>query len=664
VNRLANEVSPYLRQHRDNPVDWYAWGPDAFDEARRRNVPILLSVGYSACHWCHVMAHECFEDDEVATAMNAQFVNIKVDREERPDIDAIYMEAVQAMTGRGGWPMTAFLTPDAKPFFGGTYFPKEAFLRLMVAVTDVWLNRREDVDTNVNALMDAISRSESLPPSSTVADRSVLDGAMSHLASTFDAEWGGFGSAPKFPSTMNIDLLLRSWVSTGNTRARDIACTTLDAMASGGMYDHIGGGFARYSVDEQWLVPHFEKMLYDQALLVRAYSHAAAATGEARYARVVRETITYVLDDLTHPDGGFYSAEDADSQDIAGDMHEGWFYTWTLAEVRAALPPHLVQPALNWYAMGDDGNFEGRNIPTRHMHRGDLERPAEVEEARRLLFAARARRHRPLRDDKVITEWNAYMLSSLAEAALLFDEPLWRDAALHNAEFLLRELRDSSGKWLRAWHESGSPRARHAALAADLAALVDAFVRVGEASGQSRWLDHAVAVANALLDNHWDPERGGLFTTANDAEQLVARQKDVLDNATPSANSTAAAALLRLAALTGETRFAHHAERILQLLDSVMRRMSGAAGNALGALDTYLHGVTEVVVPGSLGTFGAVYRETWRPRAVLAWGDPAAGPLWEGRTLGHAYVCTGHVCLSPSSTPEALRSQLSVHPPK
>ena len=668
VNRLADESSPYLRQHRDNPVDWYPWGDDAFTEARRRNVPVLLSIGYSSCHWCHVMAHECFEDHEVATVMNERFVNVKVDREERPDIDAIYMEAVQAMTGRGGWPMTAFLTPDAKPFFAGTYFPKAALIRLMDAVSDVWANRRDDVDTNVEALMGAITRSTSILPAGSTADRSVIDAAVARLVESFDPEWGGFGGAPKFPSTMNLDLLLHQWMHTGDDQLRHVAVTTLDAMASGGMYDHIGGGFARYSVDEKWLVPHFEKMLYDQALLVRVYTHAAVATGEARFARVARDTIDYVLRDMTHPDGGFFSAEDADSADLAGNMHEGWFSTWTPAEIRAALPDRLADAAIEWYGITPEGNFDGRSIPTRHVHRGLLDRPAEVEEARAALFAARNARPRPLRDDKVITEWNALMLSALADAAFLFDDDAWLEAALRNGEFLVAELRDDTGRWSRSWHQDatlhGTSRGRHRALAADLAALVDAFVRLGEASGERRWLDVAVQTADHLLDHHWDPVHGGLHTTAHDAEELVARQKELLDNATPSANSTAAVALQRLAALTGEDRFARHAERILQLLDSVMRRMPSAAGNALCALDLLTAGPVEVVVPGTLGTYGAVLRCAWRPHVVLAWGEPGSGSLWDGRRIGEAYVCRDRVCLTPARNAEELARQLADQRPK
>ena len=659
MNRLANEVSPYLRQHRDNPVDWYPWGDEAFAAARDRGVPILLSVGYSACHWCHVMAHECFEDDGVAAEMNRRFVNVKVDREERPDVDAVYMEAVQALTGRGGWPMTVFMTPEGKPFYGGTYFPKPSFLQLMAAITDVWENRRDDVDTNVNALMDALSRSEISAPAAAVPGAELLDQAVSSLAANFDREWGGFGAAPKFPSTMNIDLLLRSWAVSGNTSARDIAVDTLDAMAAGGMHDHLGGGFARYSVDRQWLVPHFEKMLYDQALLLRVYVHAAVTTGEARFERVARSIIRYVLRDLTHPDGGFYSAEDADSADLDGHHHEGWFYTWTPREIRALLPSHEADIVTQWFGVTESGNFEGRNIFTRHTVRSAYVPPPDVESAMRVLFEARKSRPRPLLDNKVLTEWNGLMLSALAEAALLFGDDECLSAALRNGEFLVRELRGPDGRWHRSWHEEGAPRSRHSGLAADLAALVDAFTRLGEASGQGRWTALAVETADQLLDNHWDPELGGLFTTANDAERLVVRQKDLLDNATPSANSLAAVALLRLAGLTGETRFANHADRILQLLDPVMRRAPSAAGNALAALHTRLVGTSELVVPGTLGDFAPVVRGAWRPNLVLAWGEADASSLWQGRTMGNAYLCRGQVCMTPAGDAATLAAQLA-----
>jgi len=404
-------------------------------------------------------------------------------------------------------------------------------------------------------------------------------------------------------------------------------------------------------------------MLYDQALLLRIYVHAAVTTGESRFSKVAHNIVSYVLRELTHPDGGFYSAEDADSCDLEGHHHEGWFYTWTPREIRSILPSRAADLVTQWFGITETGNFEGRNILTRHNSRHDYIPSAEIAEAMRVLFDARTTRPRPFLDNKVLTEWNGLMLSSLAEAALLFDNDAWLAAALANREFLLRELRTTSGRWQRSWHEDGTPRARHAALAADLAAIVDAFTRLGEASGESRWVGHAVDAADQLLDNHWDPELGGLFTTANDAERLVVRQKDLLDNATPSANSIAAVALLRLGALTGESRFANHADRILQLLDPVMRRAPSAAGNALAALHLRLAGVSELVIPGPLGEFAPSVRRTWRPNLVLAWGETDSSSIWQGRTLGHAYVCRDHVCMSPAVDAAGLDAQLvAPHP--
>ena len=661
MNRLGDETSPYLRQHRDNPVDWYAWGPEACAAATERNVPILLSVGYSACHWCHVMAHECFEDDEVAAAMNRMFVNVKVDREERPDVDSIYMDAVQAMAGRGGWPMTVFLTPEAKPFYGGTYFPKPNFLRLMEAIDDVWTNRPSDVQQNVTALLDAIDRTASLRPTTEVPGVDMIAAAIAQLDSSFDEEWGGFGAAPKFPSTMSLDLLLRAHVSEPSPRLQLMVETSLAAMASGGMYDHLGGGFARYSVDARWLVPHFEKMLYDQALHVRVYTHAAQVFAEPAWHQVVDETIGYVLRELRHPDGGFYSAEDADSPDEHGHGHEGLFGTWTEGEMRDVLGDDADE-ALEWYELTHPdhagGNFEGRVIPSRIHHRGRIARPESVERARVRLLHHRSTRRRPGLDDKVLTEWNALMLSALADAAAVFGRADWLEAAVANAEFLVRELRASSGRWYRSWHHAGEPKARHGALAADLAALVDAFTRVGEASGQSRWIDEARSAADTLLDHHWDTTNGGLFTAADDGEALVVRQKDLMDNATPSANSTAAVALLRLAALTGEERYGNHARQILQLMARVMPQAPSAFSNALVAVDLEARGITEVVVVGDRGDLVDVTREAWRPTAVLAWGEPYDSPLWHHRAAGFAYVCEHFSCRQPVDGAEELRAQL------
>ena len=658
TNRLGQETSPYLRQHAHNPVDWYAWGPEAFAAAQSRNVPILLSVGYSACHWCHVMAHECFEDEEVAGEMNRRFVNIKVDREERPDVDSIYMDAVQAMSGRGGWPMTVFLTPEGDPFYGGTYFPKPSFLNLMAAIDDVWVNRPGDVRQNVEALGNAIRRTAQIAPVDDLPGGAQLNVALQQLAGSFDPEWGGFGNAPKFPSTMSLDLVLRAYHRSPQEDAKTIVTTSLDAMASGGMYDHIGGGFARYSVDEQWLVPHFEKMLYDQALLTRVYLHAYLVLGESRWRQVVEEIVGYVGRDLRHDSGGFFSAEDADSPDELGHGHEGLFHTWTVAEVGEVLGDD-AGVALDWYEFTEGGNFEGRTIPARLHHRGELVRPPEVESVRRQLFEARSRRRRPGLDDKVLTEWNGLMLSSLAEAAAALGRDDWLDLAVTNGRFLVDRLRTADGRWHRSWQADGQPQARHAALAADHAALVDAFTRLAEATGDGTWIGHASDVADTMLDHFWDVDNGGLFTTADDGEHLVARQKDLMDNATPSANSTAAVALLRLGALTGESRYTNHAEQILRLLGQVMPQAPSAFSNAMAAVDMVAGGLAEIAVVGDRPDLVDAVRSRWLPNAVLAWGTPYDSPLWEQRANGFAYVCRNYACQAPAESVEMLLTQIT-----
>jgi uncharacterized protein YyaL (SSP411 family) len=657
-NRLALETSPYLRQHQDNPVQWYAWGPEAFAAAQERNAPILLSVGYSACHWCHVMAHECFEDDETAEVMNRLFVNVKVDREERPDVDAIYMDAVQAMTGRGGWPMTVFLTPTGEPFYGGTYFPKPQFLQLLAAIDDVWRNRPADVQQNVAALGEALRRSAAVTPVADYPGPELVEQTLHFLASQYDAEWGGFGGTPKFPSTMSLDLVARAAQRSGGADALQVLTNSLDAMASGGIYDHLGGGFARYSVDRQWLVPHFEKMLYDQAMLARVYLHAALLTGEPRYRQVVTETIDYVLRDLRHPAGGFYSAEDADSPDELGHGHEGLFHTWTIQEVRDVLGA-AADAALEWYEFTDDGNFEGRTIPCRLQHRGQWERPAHIEQARQQLFAARELRRRPGLDDKVLTEWNGLMLATLCEAAAAFGRADWEAAAVANGEFLWRELRTPSGRWHRSWHADGTPPARHHALAGDHAALVDAFTRLGELTGRGIWLERALEVADVLLDHFWDVDRGGLYTTPDDGEQLVARQKDLFDNATPSANSVAALALYRLSALTGEARYSNHADQIVRLVARAVPQSPSAFSHAVAAVAMRHAGSTEVVITGDRPDLLAEVRRHWLPNAVLAWGEPGDSPLWQQRADDLAFVCQQSVCQLPVGTVEELAAQLA-----
>ena len=662
MNRLADETSPYLRQHRDNPVDWYAWGAEAFAAARERNVPILLSVGYSACHWCHVMAHECFEDAEVATKMNELFVNVKVDREERPDVDAVYMDAVQAMTGRGGWPMTVFMTPDREPFYGGTYYPKEAFMKLMDAIDDVYRNKPDDVRQNVDALVTAIDTTANLRPADDAPGIEQLNDALKALAVAYDQEWGGFGQAPKFPSTFHVELMLRAYMTNAGDGPKNIVATTLDAMCSGGMYDHIGGGFARYSTDREWLVPHFEKMLYDQALLLGTYLRGLIVIGRPQYRLVVEETIEYVLTTLRHPDGGFYSAEDADSPDSEGMPVEGWYSTWTPDEVRVALAEldgATVETLIDWYGITDEGNFEGRSIPNRLSARGQLVRPPELDDARRRLLTARSQRPRPGLDDKVLTEWNALFLSSLAQAAAVFGRRDWLDAAIANGEFLLRELRGPSGRWSRSWQADGTPRARHDALAADHAALVDAFTRLAEASGEARWIAEAVATAETMLDWFWDPDHGGLYTTAEDAEALVVRQKDITDGATPSANSSAAIALFRLAALTGEQRYAHQADRILQLLAGQVAKSTSQFSNALVASDLRRRGITEVVIAGRRPDLVRLAQSIWRPDTVLAWGEPYDSPLWHERSDGFGYICREYSCQAPQDTLQGFAEALT-----
>jgi uncharacterized protein len=659
VNRLAAETSPYLRQHKDNPVDWYAWGEDAFAAAGERDRPILLSVGYSSCHWCHVMAHESFEDDEVAALMNELFVNVKVDREERPDVDEIYMEAVQALTGQGGWPMTVFLTPDGRPFFGGTYFPRRqgrgmiSFPDLCRRIDELWRTRRDDIDAQAGELAGALGRTALLDPGEDLPGTEALDGVYGLLRQQHDDQRGGFGAAPKFPQAMSLDLLVRSLSRTGSAVTRAMVETSLDAMASGGIYDHLGGGFARYSVDDVWLVPHFEKMLYDQALLSRVYLHAWQVTGLDRYRQVLDETIAYVLRDLRHRDGGLYSAEDADSEGV-----EGLFYVWTPDQVTAALDGDrdLADEVMAFYGVTPAGNFEGRTILNRLAHPGDLDRPPRIEEARARLLAARSERVRPGLDDKVLTEWNGLMLAVLAEAAAATGRDDWRDAAVATGEFLVRELRRNDGRWLRSWQADGG--ARHLAYAADHAALVDAFTRLYEATGEARWIAEARSTADAMVELFWDGERGGLFTTGADAERLVTRNKDLMDNATPSANSLAAVGLLRLAALTGEDAYRERAHAILRLAGPLATRHPTAFGHLLAAVDMERAGLDEVVVAGDRPDLVAEVQHRYLPNAVLAWGERFPSPLWEGREDGRAYVCRHYACRLPAADVATLAAQL------
>jgi uncharacterized protein YyaL (SSP411 family) len=679
VNRLASETSPYLRQHADNPVDWYPWGDDAFSRARDDDKPILLSVGYSSCHWCHVMAHESFEDPEVAGEMNRSFVNIKVDREERPDVDAIYMQAVQAMTGRGGWPMTVFLTPDGEPFFAGTYFPSvdrhgmPGFPRVLTAIDDAWRNRREDLVEQAGKVHEMLAGD----PFTRAGDRDgevsadVLDAAYQSVRSQFDARFGGFGPAPKFPQSMTVELLLRAYVRNGSDETLAMITTTLDAMAAGGMYDQLGGGFHRYSVDAYWLVPHFEKMLYDQALLTRVYLHAYLVTGEERYRRVVEDTIGYVLRELHHPEGGFFSAEDADSEG-----EEGKFYVWTQDEIEQ----HAGEDAadvIRHYGVTPGGNFEGTNI----LHAVDPHATPSpgVERGRAALLAARGERVRPGLDDKALLGWNALFLRALAEAAASLDRADWRDAARSNARFLLRELRDDNGRFLRSWQASAEPRpgagasgrARHLAYAEDYAALLEALLTMAELD-EIGWIEDATEVADELLRLFHDRHDGGFFTTGEDAEPLIVRPKELFDNATPSPNSLAADGLLRLAALSGRTGYDEPAFEVLRLVAGFASEHPTAFAFVLEALERATTAPIEVAVIGEddePATHALWARVTGRflPASVVVCARPERGaadltPLLTDRELvggqATAYVCEYYACRQPVTSPDLLTAQL------
>ena len=675
MNRLAQETSPYLRQHAGNPVDWYPWGSEAFEAARTRNVPILLSVGYSACHWCHVMAHESFEDGEVAAKMNDLMVNVKVDREERPDVDSVYMDAVQAITGSGGWPMTVFLTPDARPFHVGTYFPKAQFLALLDRVGELWANQRAELDDAATHLAEAVRAQTSLPSASWAAggdpaagsDPALLERTGEALLARFDPEWGGFGRAPKFPQPPMLEALLQAAVATGRPDMMAALTTTLDAMAAGGIYDHLGGGFARYSTERTWLVPHFEKMLYDNALLARLYLHAWQATRRPAYLQVLRETLRYLMTSPVRlPGGGFASAEDADSDGV-----EGRFYVWDHGEVEEVAGPQTA----DWYGVTGAGNWEGANIlhrPRKHARAngtdkalwpssGDwLARPVAVEEGRRRLLARRDARNRPGLDDKVLTEWNAMAVAALAECGAATGDAQMLGEAELVATFLLANSRNDGGRWMRSW-QNGT--ARHLAFASDYAWLVEAFTRLGEATGHSRWFEDARHVADGLLELFWDDERRAFATSGVDAERLIAAPLDVNDGALPSANSVAANALLRLGAITGETRLSDRARTVIDSMGPALDKSPISFPGMVAAATLARGGITEVVISGSRPDLLAALRGVYVPSAVVVWGEPFDTPLWEGRVDeardGRAYVCRDYACRVPASDVSTLSNQLA-----
>ena len=661
-NRLGGESSPYLRQHKDNPVDWEPWGDRALARAREEDRPLLVSIGYSACHWCHVMAHESFEDERVAALMNERFVCVKVDREERPDIDAICMEACQAITGSGGWPLNAFLTPDGVPFYAGTYFPPESrhglpsWRMVLDGVAEAWSARRDQIRRQGAQMVEALSATARIEPSMEPITQDLVRDALVSLWGTYDRVNGGFGRAvagavggPKFPQSPVIELLLARG-------ERDMSLGTLEAMARGGIYDQVGGGFARYSVDATWTVPHFEKMLYDNALLARAYLHGWQVSGNERFRRVCCETLDWALREMRGAEGGFCSALDADSEGV-----EGKFYVWTVAELRDALGGgELAERAIAYFGATERGNLEhsGQNVLEA---RGP--EPEALPEIRRVLLEARSARVRPGLDDKRLTSWNALMISALAEAGAVLEREDYLDAAVACASFVLGDLRNADGRLLRSWKDG---RGRLDAYLEDHAFLLEALISLYQAMGDPSWYGEATALADALMERFEDPERGGFFTTASDHEQLAARRKDLDDSPIPSGNSAAAFGLLRLAALSGEGRYERHALGVLRLLFPIATRHPGAFGHLLGAADFYLAPVKEVAIVGPQDEARAllgVVRDGFRPHLVLAAGEADGVPLLEGRgpVEGHAaaYVCQRFVCQAPVTSPEELAAALS-----
>ena len=665
TNRLATETSPYLLQHAENPVDWYPWGDEALARARTEDKPIFLSIGYAACHWCHVMEHESFEDPDIAALMNEHYVCIKVDREERPDLDAIYMDAVQAMTGHGGWPMTVFLTPDGRPFFGGTYFPPEdrhgmpSFRKLLVAVNETWKDRRDDVEkqgTELTRAMDPLAR---LQPSNEEITERLLSTAFDTIRASFDPEFGGFGSAPKFPQSMTFDLLMRL-AERGHADADAIVYRSLDAMASGGMFDQLGGGFARYSVDRAWVVPHFEKMLYDNALLIRTYSRAWLRSQNPRYEEVVRSSVSWLMREMRDPAGGFWSSLDADSEG-----EEGKFYTWSLDEVRQVTGPD-ADAAIEYWGITAAGNFEGSNIPVATGAQVDRD---SLERARTALMERRAQRVRPGTDDKVLTSWNGLMASALAEAGTIFGEDDWIDAAVTAMEFVMGTL-VVDGRLMRSYRREV---VKHLGYAEDYAAVLEACLSVYEATFDIEWLDRAVWAADEAIRLFADPDGGGFFMTGTDAEKLVSRSKDLIDNAVPSANSMFAVELQRLAALTGKDVYLSRALDIMRLIRDAAERSPLGFAHALMAIDTYTSDLKEIVIVGDPKTpetreLIEARRSRYLPNSVTAVAEITEAttgriPLFEGRSSidgkPTAYVCKRGVCRLPVTSPEALLEELA-----
>ena len=678
MNRLQYESSPYLLQHADNPVDWYPWGEEAFRIAREREKPVLLSVGYSACHWCHVMAHESFEDEATAAMMNALFVNIKVDREERPDVDDIYMQAVQAIAGQGGWPMTVFLLPDGRPFYGGTYYPRvprggmPSFTQLMQAIYDAYRNQGELLEKQADNLHQSLKRDVlgigRVDDSGLTAE--LLDEATQRLKANIDQENGGFGTAPKFPNPISLEFLLRQHARTGDEEALRSVTLSLQKMAQGGIYDQIGGGFARYSVDAYWLVPHFEKMLYDNAQLSRLYLHAWQISGEEFYKTIAEETYDYVLREMQDAEGGFYSATDADSEG-----EEGKFFVWTIGELDEALEPLLdelpnaSEIAIATFGMSEVGNFEGSNI----MHLPEsLQRAADFLEMEKLefdaalvaikhrLYAMRSQRIPPSLDDKILTSWNGMMLASLAEAARVLKRDDYLQAAQRAGEFLLNNMINERGRLYRT-HKDG--RSKLNAYLEDYANLIDAFLELYQSTFDDYWFVQARQLADAALA-HFAAEAGGFYDTSDDHEVLIVRPRNLQDNVTPSGNAMIAKQLLRLAAYTGDSRYDESGRTVLKLLTDAMRQYPQAFAESLNATDILVNGLFEVAIVGDRSTVAMAeileeLRQPFRPNLITAHApldvqEHATIPLLSHRVMRAGqptvYVCRNFACRMPVTT--------------
>jgi uncharacterized protein YyaL (SSP411 family) len=666
TNRLAQETSPYLLQHRENPVDWYPWGAEALERAVEEDRPILLSVGYSACHWCHVMERESFEDEATAAYMNEHFVCVKVDREERPDVDAIYMEAVQSMTGHGGWPMTVFLDPEGVPFYGGTYFPPDesrgtpSFRMVMEAVVDAFERKREEIRERAAGTRERLGAVGLIEPSPEPPEAAQLEAAIAKLRLDADMQRGGFGGAPKFPPASALELLLARG-------EREIVERSLDAMAAGGIHDQLGGGFARYTVDANWLVPHFEKMLYDNALLAGAYLHGWQVLGHERYRRVCEGTLDWMLAEMRGPEGGFYSALDADSEG-----EEGRFYVWTPEQIREVLErgdgancinfsTQQVDNLMQFWGVSEGGNFEGANIL--HLAEGtDEPEPKGLAEMRRALYDARAKRVWPGLDDKRLTSWNALAISALAEAGAVLEREDYLDAARGCADFVLDSLTDDSGRLLRTYKDGD---ARLNAYLEDHAFLLEALLTLYEATFEPRWFERARALADETIARFGDAERGGFFSTSADHEQLIVRRKEIGDHPIPSGNSAAALGLLRLAALSGEREYERQAEGIFALFAKTASEHPTSFAHLLRALDFHLATTKEVaLVSEDLTELAATVRAAFRPHLVLAGGPEGSAepPLLRDRPAvdarATAYVCEHFTCQAPVTSAAALDTLL------